>query len=411
MRIAFVVPELLHRRGAENLTLWLAAGLRDRGHQITLLAPGIDPATWPEIDFGGMALVELPAREQSFWRETFTTSRHGRLLAQHAGSFDLVVAGNFPTYLWLSDAVARVRPPWPTMLYCHEPFRKLFFRDTDWPMVDYLMAGRPALPFHDVIARDTRRRLRAHWLGKRPFLRWRHRRGLRSIDTIVANSEFTAANATKAFGRPVEVCLPGVPDPCAGQALPRMADRHGVVVLTGWGYPKNPEAVLGAVSLLANRFGRPDIRFTVVGGAIAPEQQAYLRDHGLEDQVVVRGFVSEDEKHRLLSSARLCLFVPWAEPFGLVPVEAMFHGTPVVGSSVGGPAEVVVDGETGRLVDCGDPSAIAAVVAGLHDDIVELTEMSLAGRLRAQQKFSLPVFLDRFEACADRAVKRSSAAP
>jgi len=70
------------------------------------------------------------------------------------------------------------------------------------------------------------------------------------------------------------------------------------------------------------------------------------------------------------------------EPFGTVLAEAMNAGTPVVATRVGGVAEVVVDGVTGRLVEPGDVTALA-------DAVVEVLEhrerMGRAGRERARR--------------------------
>jgi glycosyltransferase involved in cell wall biosynthesis len=71
-----------------------------------------------------------------------------------------------------------------------------------------------------------------------------------------------------------------------------------------------------------------------------------------------------------------------AEPFGTVLAEAMNAGTPVVATRVGGLAEVVEDGVSGRLVSPGDPAALAAAVAEVLD---RRAEMGAAARERARR--------------------------
>ena len=58
----------------------------------------------------------------------------------------------------------------------------------------------------------------------------------------------------------------------------------------------------------------------------------------------------------------------WAEPFGLVALEAMVSGRPVIASQIGGLADTVIDGETGRLVPPGDSSALADALRQLLAD-------------------------------------------
>jgi glycosyltransferase involved in cell wall biosynthesis len=82
------------------------------------------------------------------------------------------------------------------------------------------------------------------------------------------------------------------------------------------------------------------------------------------------------------------------EPFGTVLAEAMAVGTPVVATRVGGLAEVVEDGVTGRLVEPGDPAALAAAV---REVLAHSGEMSAAARTHARQ-FGADAYADRVEA-------------
>jgi glycosyltransferase involved in cell wall biosynthesis len=405
VRIGIIHPEIRFRGGAENLTLWLAAGLQGRGHQVTVFAAGLDTRQWPELDLSGIDFVDLPDHSTKFWHQPRRSRKHGRIIAAKAPQLDLLMAGNYPSYLWLADALPGLSPRPATLMFCQEPYRNHYYVETDWPTIDYVNSGRKTLPFHDVLARHVRYREGKHRFGKRPLARWYDRRRLKHVDHILANSEFSSRNASKAFQRPVEALLLGAPDPHTEGGPPSMEGREGVLVLMGWHRAKNPEAILGA-ALQLKSMGRQDIRFTVSGRIIDAEQQSFVHEHGIADLIRLVGFVSEEEKHRLLASARLCLFVPWAEPFGLVPVEAMLHGTPVVAAHIGGPAEVVADGETGVLVDESDPEAIAKAIVDLYDDLPRLESMSRAARLRAEQHFSLAGFIDRFEAKAVELVDR-----
>ena len=174
-------------------------------------------------------------------------------------------------------------------------------------------------------------------------------------------------------------------------------DRSGVAVLTGWEVAKNPMGVLGTINEVVHHFGRRDIPFTITGRDMRPEYEAYLREHDLSDVVTVRNYVSEGEKAALLQRARLCLFIPFAEPFGLVPVEAMLYQTPVIAADHGGPSEVVIDGKTGRLVDVFAPREVARTVVDLYDDTMLLAKFGRAGERLAREEYSLDALLERFE--------------
>jgi len=274
---------------------------------------------------------------------------------------------------------------------------------TDWPTVDYVASGRRTLPFHDWVAHGVHYRRRANRFSKVPLARWYDRRWLPRIQRIVANSEFTRHNAERSWNRPVESCLLGAPVPTTDHGRPP-AERDGVVILTGWTISKNPMGVLGTIREVVHRFGRRDIRFTVTGRGDMEGRDEFIARHGLADCVIDQGYVSEEEKMELLNRARICLYIPLAEPFGLVPVEAMLRRTPVVASNHGGPSEVVLDGVTGRLVDPYDPREVAQAVVDIYDDLPALEAMGSAGAERARALFSFTAFLDRFEAVLHRAV-------
>jgi glycosyltransferase involved in cell wall biosynthesis len=67
----------------------------------------------------------------------------------------------------------------------------------------------------------------------------------------------------------------------------------------------------------------------------------------------------------LMRSADLAVSVPWYEPFGMVPLEAMACGVPVVASAVGGHTDTVVDGVTGVLVPPRQPDVLIRVIRDL----------------------------------------------
>jgi D-inositol-3-phosphate glycosyltransferase len=86
----------------------------------------------------------------------------------------------------------------------------------------------------------------------------------------------------------------------------------------------------------------------------------------------------------LLRSADAVLCVPWYEPFGIVPLEAMACGVPVIASAVGGLLDTVVDGKTGLHVTPRDPDAIAAAAAALLQDDERRAGLGAAGVRRAR---------------------------
>ena len=85
------------------------------------------------------------------------------------------------------------------------------------------------------------------------------------------------------------------------------------------------------------------------------------------------------------------------EPFGLVIVEAMATGKPVVAADAGGPREIVTDGATGFLTTPGDASAHARRVCELLTDPARAAQIGQAARTRCEQMFSLQRMVKRLD--------------
>jgi starch synthase len=97
------------------------------------------------------------------------------------------------------------------------------------------------------------------------------------------------------------------------------------------------------------------------------------------------------------------------EPFGLINLEAMACGTPVVASRVGGIPEVVVEGETGRLVEPGDVAALGQALREVLGDPARARRMGEAGRRRVEAQFSWERIADRTMAVYREAIDSRSA--
>ncbi len=88
------------------------------------------------------------------------------------------------------------------------------------------------------------------------------------------------------------------------------------------------------------------------------------RELGVADRVELRGRVERADVPALLRSADVVVCVPWYEPFGIVPLEAMACGRPVVASAVGGLIDTVVDGVTGVHVPPREVDRLATAIGG-----------------------------------------------
>ncbi len=118
--------------------------------------------------------------------------------------------------------------------------------------------------------------------------------------------------------------------------------------------------------------------------------EAEIRRLGIGDRVRLVG--ERRDVPELLAGADLFVLPSASEGMPVSVLEAMAAGLPVVGSRVGGVPELVVDGETGLLVEPGDPEALAAAIGRLVADPELRRQLGDAGRERAQRRFALEPF-------------------
>jgi alpha-1,3/alpha-1,6-mannosyltransferase len=135
---------------------------------------------------------------------------------------------------------------------------------------------------------------------------------------------------------------------------------------------------------------------TACGKTVRPSSTLVQR-RSLENHVIFRRSCTEPERLALLSRCRCVVYTPDNEHFGLVPVEAMAAGRPVVAVDSGGPLETVQHERTGLLCRP-SPQAFAEALGQLVTDPVAAERMGQAGRRHVAKHFSLAAFGTRLEA-------------
>ena len=171
---------------------------------------------------------------------------------------------------------------------------------------------------------------------------------------------------------------------------------------------KGVGTVIEAIATLA-RDGI-DVELVVVGGGATspagndPELDrlaAVVRARDASGHVELRGQVPQADLPEIYRSADLVVCAPWYEPFGIVPLEAMACGVPVLASSVGGLIDTVVDDVTGRHVPPRDLPALVDGIRRLLESPDDRAGMGAQGRRRVEGRYSW----DRVAAETERAYR------
>lgn len=140
----------------------------------------------------------------------------------------------------------------------------------------------------------------------------------------------------------------------------------------------------------------PACRLVLVGeGPLRGWIEAWRQQHGLTDAVLLTGF--NDRIEEVMRDIDLLVLPSLWEGFGIVLIEAMAAGKPCVTTRISSMPEIVLDGETGRVVPVGKSEALAAALIEIAGDAARAAAWGEAGRRRVETHFTLDQMIDRLE--------------
>ncbi len=164
----------------------------------------------------------------------------------------------------------------------------------------------------------------------------------------------------------------------------------------GFTHRKNVQTALKAFAQVRAR--HPEVEYHLIGvdmeeGGLA---QQFAEANGIADGVRFMGQLPFQEVYQQIVHARVLLHPAREESFGMVPLEAMVGGTPVVGGSKSGFIPDLLDhGKAGLLCDVESPENMAAALLSLLEDDQLHEEMTEKGRAFARENFSEDVIIDK----------------
>jgi phosphatidyl-myo-inositol dimannoside synthase len=234
-----------------------------------------------------------------------------------------------------------------------------------------------------------------------PFLR---RLALRRANVVLAPSKDTANHVAEQQVRKARIhVLPWALDPEL-EAIPANALHgklpqgypEGRVILTVGRWLANErykgmDTLITALPRLLTR--RPELQLLAVGdGDDRPWLEDLAEQTGVNLHVHFLSGVSSEELRACYNACEMFALPSRGEGFGLVFLEAMAHGKPVIGGSHGGAPEVIEDGVTGYLVPHGDAAQLATCIQTLLSDPAMAQKMGARGRQRVERDFRFSVF-------------------
>lgn len=244
----------------------------------------------------------------------------------------------------------------PSVYYCEEPLRHLY----EPPLQPYQEAGRPSW---------SRRMYRKYALppAERTYdrvLQTLERRNAQAASLVLTNSYYSRETLYRVLQVTPRVNYLGVD---CDTFRPAAVDREHCVVSVGALHPrKGHDFIIRALSLVQERV-RPVM---IIVADRRREAKAYLEAYaasrGVDMRIMMQ--VSDEQLVHLYNRAKAVVYAPLLEPFGLVALEAMACGTPVIGVKEAGLRETVRSGETGILTDRSETDFAQAIETLLSDE-------------------------------------------
>lgn len=395
--------------GAEQLVLNLAAASQDAGHHVTIVTSRCSQShcfsqvkkptgrlcdnvsVWgqflPQNILGvGTALCSsIRMLYLSYW-----TARHFGTTA------DCIMLDVLPTAIpflttWVRSGI---------LFYCHFP-DKLLTRDT--------VNGEPT----DAVGQRS-------WLRNlyRNLLDGAEESTMSYADVLVVNSKFTQTNTQRVFPSLKEtnmrVLYPALDvEKFAPPVFTTPTKDAPIVSLNRFERKKNIALLLRAYAELQQQVKKPppliiaggyDIR-NVENVEYLQELKTLAAELGIEN-VSFRPSVSDQVRSTLMQTALCIVYTPHLEHFGIVPLEAMYAGRPVIAVNSGGPMETIVHEKTGFLCD-NTPQSFCEALFKLVRKPTLSTEMGKAGHSHVKTKFGLERFEKQWVQLVDDTVEAS----
>jgi glycosyltransferase involved in cell wall biosynthesis len=223
---------------------------------------------------------------------------------------------------------------------------------------------------------------------------------------VVAQSRDTAKNVRNIYGveRPVELIPLGIDRPPAGISGARAEFKlpQDAYVLVTAGRIVARKATLQLVELLAR--SPPDTYLLVIGdGPEADAVRQAAAAKGCSDRLRMLGYVSDEEKYRALSVADVFISSSQHEGFGLVFLEAMAFGLPVICYNRGGQTDFLRTPDTGSVITLNDLESLIGAALALRES-ASLRQSIAAHNRRAVEDFFIERCAERYEQIFERVI-------
>ena len=364
MKIVVVIPYLKSIGGAGRYAWELCEYLASCGDDVIVASLYTDKTLYkPENKIRVIDLGNEKSLTQSikFWLDLRKTSRLLHKLIDQEQP-DIVFFNHYPSTMWVEkyDNI-------PTI--CYPQDINLLYTNT---YINNLEA-----------------KIRIPWRIIRLFVRFYDKYKWNFFDQVICHSKFTAKNIKKHYGVDSEVIYLGT-NTNVFFPIENCVKKNTILTL-GDSRIRRADLLIKAASELLEK--RKDFEIWIVGnsGELGEELELLAKNLNVEKNVKFFGKISDKDLAKLYSESLATVHLVKEAPFGLIVIESMSCGTPVISWKPGGPEETIVDGESGFLIPENNQSDLIEKIEFFLDNPESSYKMGQNGIQRVQTNFDLEI--------------------
>lgn len=238
-------------------------------------------------------------------------------------------------------------------------------------------------------------------LAKRfPFVKYLLRFFIKRADSIIAISTFTKSLVEDIYNCPITI-IPYGTTISPRDELPPLEPNHKILSVGRIIERKGFAYLINAMPLILEKF--PDAELTIVGGGPLRKKLIDLsKSLKIDDHVNLPGKITQETLENLFTECNVFVLPSIVdskgdtEGLGVVLIEAMTYGKPVIGTDLGGITDIIIHNKTGLLVPQHDAAALASAVSTIFSDRNDAQKLARQGYTHAHSNFSWPSVISKF---------------
>ena len=278
----------------------------------------------------------------------------------------------------------------PSIYYLHEPFGKNFVRKIKRPYLKNSNWGKLINRYDPFIKLHER------------YLLTLQENSLTKPRMVLSNSEFTLKNIELLLQSKSALCHLGV-DLAAFKPIEGIQKENFILSVGEMTARKGFDFIIKSMSYIPKE-KRPSLK--IASNLVNLQEKEFIQglvnSYEIELELLIN--VNLKDMRLLYNRARLCVYTPYLEPFGLVPLEAMACRTPVIGINEGGIPESIINEKTGLLVER-NPQKFGEAISSLLDkpDLAKIYGEN--AREYVEQNWTWDASTDTLESFLEKAIK------